>query len=120
MLHGASAGIEPFAEGVAPTAEVEDEDLVRRVELRSHADYLRFYETALKEREQRALTMVESEGRPYVIASRELGTSVDNFKMVICRARKKVRREFDRLMEDVVEKDSGTLEAARPLQAVAC
>lgn len=44
MAAYASAQVEPFAEGVAATEEVDDEDLVRRLEPRSHADYLRFYE----------------------------------------------------------------------------
>lgn len=56
------------------------------------ANYLKAFETRLNEREKRALTLVEVEGVRYRQASEELGIKLENLKMVICRARKKIFR----------------------------
>jgi RNA polymerase sigma-70 factor (ECF subfamily) len=66
--------------------------------------YLRFY-SMLSEREQRALQLVEVEGISYREAARELGIRLENLKMVVFRARRKIhrsmRRVFDGLPPDV-------------------
>lgn len=56
------------------------------------ANYLKAYDSRLNEREKRALTLVEVEGVRYREASEELGIKLENLKMVICRARKKLFR----------------------------
>ena len=65
--------------------------------------YLRFY-TMLSEREQRALHLVEVEERSYREAAAELSIKLENLKMVIFRARRKIhramRRTFDGLPHD--------------------
>ena len=65
--------------------------------------YLRFY-AMLSERERRALFLVEVEDRSYREAALELGIKLENLKMVIFRARKKIhramRRVFDGLSPD--------------------
>ena len=53
--------------------------------------YLRFY-SMLSDRERRALQLVEVEERSYREAAEELGIKLENLKMVICRARKKIFR----------------------------
>jgi len=58
------------------------------------ANYLQAYEKRLNEREQRALTLVEVQGVRYREASAELGIKLENLKMVICRARKKIFRQI--------------------------
>lgn len=56
------------------------------------ANYLNAYELRLNEREKKALTLVEVKGVRYREASAELGIKLENLKMVICRARKKIFR----------------------------
>ncbi len=55
-------------------------------------NYLRAFETRLNERERKALLLVEVEGVRYREASDVLGIKLENLKMVICRARKKIFR----------------------------
>ena len=55
------------------------------------ANYLTAY-GKLSDREQRALRLVEVEGVRYREASERLGIKLENLKMVICRARKKIFR----------------------------
>ncbi|MFT6040234.1 MAG: hypothetical protein ACI9C2_000393, partial [Gammaproteobacteria bacterium] len=66
--------------------------------------YLRFY-SQLSEREQRAIHLVEVEGSSYRDAAVDLGIKLENLKMVIFRARRKIhrsmRRVFDGLPPDV-------------------
>jgi len=52
--------------------------------------YLNAYRMRLTEKEKDALHLVEVCGKPYADAAAELGLKYDNFKMVICRARKKI------------------------------
>ena len=65
--------------------------------------YLRFY-SMLSEREQRALQLVEVQGASYRQAAEELSIKLENLKMVIFRARRKIhramRRVFDGLPHD--------------------
>lgn len=65
--------------------------------------YLAFY-GMLSERERRALQMVEVEEQSYRYAADELGIKLENLKMVVFRARRKIhramRRVFDGLQPD--------------------
>jgi RNA polymerase sigma-70 factor (ECF subfamily) len=60
--------------------------------------YLRFYRM-LSEREQRAIQMVEVEGLSYRDAARALRIKLENLKMVIFRARRKIHRSMRRVFE---------------------
>ncbi len=60
--------------------------------------YLRFY-SMLSQRERRALHLVEVEGHSYRIAAEELGIKLENLKMVIFRARRKIHRAMRRVFE---------------------
>ncbi len=60
--------------------------------------YLRFY-GMLSERERRALQLVECEGQSYRNAAQELGIKLENLKMVIFRARKKIHRSMRRVFD---------------------
>ena len=60
--------------------------------------YLRFY-SMLSERERRALHMIEVEERSYREAADELGIRLENLKMVIFRARRKIHRSMRRVFE---------------------
>jgi RNA polymerase sigma factor (sigma-70 family) len=65
--------------------------------------YLEFY-SMLSERERRALQLVEVAGQSYRVAARDLEIKLENLKMVIFRARRKIhramRRVFDGLPHD--------------------
>jgi RNA polymerase sigma-70 factor (ECF subfamily) len=56
------------------------------------ANYLQVFESRLNEREKKALLLVEVDGVRYREASATLGIKLENLKMVICRARKKIFR----------------------------
>ena len=56
--------------------------------------YLHQYNTLLKSREKEALHKVEVENLPYKTAAIAMGIKPENFKMVICRARKKIFSTF--------------------------
>jgi len=60
--------------------------------------YLRFFQM-LSEREQRAIQMVEVDGLSYRDAARALGIKLENLKMVIFRARRKIHRSMRRVFE---------------------
>jgi RNA polymerase sigma factor (sigma-70 family) len=81
---------------------------------RTYLLYLRLYMAAyeqLSSRERLALEMVEIDGRPYKEAAQALDIRLENLKMVIFRARKKILRTLDRVM--------ASAEAWRPSRAVA-
>ncbi len=61
------------------------------------ANYLKAFDTTLNEREKRALTLVEVDGVRYRDASVTLAIKLENLKMVICRARKKILRAIDQV-----------------------
>lgn len=65
--------------------------------------YRRFYEDVLNEREQRALHLVEIEEKPYKEVAAILDVTVGNLKMIICRARKKIRAGIEALIADLEE-----------------
>jgi RNA polymerase sigma-70 factor (ECF subfamily) len=84
-----------------PVRDVIDDESAqdcRRVYLNYLYLYLRFYRM-LSEREQRAIQMVEVEGRSYRQAADELGIKLENLKMVIFRARRKIHRSMRRVFE---------------------
>ncbi len=60
--------------------------------------YLRFY-SMLSERERRAIHLVEVEGCSYREAASELGIKLENLKMVIFRARRKIHRSMRRVFD---------------------
>lgn len=60
--------------------------------------YLRFY-GMLSERERRALHLVEVEDLSYREAASDLGIKLENLKMVIFRARKKIHRSMRRVFD---------------------
>ncbi|MBK7643196.1 MAG: RNA polymerase sigma factor [Planctomycetes bacterium] len=60
--------------------------------------YLRFY-SMLSERERKALQLVEVEERSYREAAEELGIKLENLKMVIFRARRKIHRSMRRVFD---------------------
>jgi RNA polymerase sigma factor (sigma-70 family) len=60
--------------------------------------YLRFY-SMLSERERRAIHLVEVESASYRDAAAELGIKLENLKMVIFRARRKIHRAMRRVFD---------------------
>lgn len=58
-----------------------------------HAAYLQ-----LSARERKALHMVEIEGKPYKVAAAALDIRLENLKMVVFRARKKILRTLEQTM----------------------
>jgi len=60
--------------------------------------YLRFY-SMLSAREQRALHLVEIDGASYRETADELGIKLENLKMVIFRARRKIHRAMRRVFD---------------------
>lgn len=60
--------------------------------------YLRFY-SMLSERERRAIRLVEVDELSYREAAGELGIKLENLKMVIFRARRKIHRAMRRVFE---------------------
>jgi len=58
------------------------------------ANYQRAFDERLNEREKKALTLVEVKGVRYREASEVLDIKLENLKMVICRARKKIFRQI--------------------------
>ncbi len=71
---------------------------------RTYILYLRMYLAAyeqLSERERTALYMVEVAGEPYKAAAAALEIRLENLKMVIFRARKKILRTLDRVHTSV-------------------
>lgn len=77
----------------APLGEMinsEDIEHLKQLYSLSLMLYLNAYRMCLTEKEKAALHLVEVCGKPYSEAALELGLKYDNFKMVICRARKKI------------------------------
>lgn len=93
---------EPRDTGMVEPARgvIDDESTLEctRVYLNYLYLYLRFYEM-LSEREQRAIQLVEVDGRSYREAAAVLGIKLENLKMVIFRARRKIHRSMRRVFE---------------------
>jgi RNA polymerase sigma-70 factor (ECF subfamily) len=60
--------------------------------------YLKAFDQRLSDREKRALKLVEVEGYRYREAADELGIKLENLKMVICRARKKIFKTMQQMI----------------------
>ncbi|RKY21752.1 MAG: hypothetical protein DRQ55_03145 [Planctomycetota bacterium] len=60
--------------------------------------YLQAFETELKDRDREALRLVEVERLGYREAAERLGIKLENFKMVVCRARKKIHNFMIRVL----------------------
>jgi len=78
--------------------EDESEKECGRVFLTYLHFYLRFYQM-LSDREQLAIHLVEVDGLSYREAARRLGIKLENLKMVIFRARRKIHRSMRRVFE---------------------
>ncbi len=68
--------------------------------------YLEEY-NKLNDREREALYLVEVEGFSYKEVSAEMGIKVENLKMVIFRARKKIIRNMERRLEGAARASAG-------------
>lgn len=60
--------------------------------------YLNLVNNHLSPREKLALQLVEVEDKRYREAAKTLGIKLENFKMVVCRARKKILKHMNRLL----------------------
>ena len=93
---------EPTEQGVMSplggVVERESVEEVNRVYVTYLHLYLRFY-SQLSEREQRAIHLVEVDGASYREAAADLGIKLENLKMVIFRARRKIHRSMRRVFE---------------------
>ncbi len=78
--------------------EQESQAECARVYLTYLQMYLKFY-SMLSAREQRALHRVEIDGASYRETAEELGIKLENLKMVIFRARRKIHRAMQRVFE---------------------
>lgn len=99
---------EPTEENVrSPLGDVVEAESVEECN-RVYVTYLHLYMHffgQLSERERRAITLVEVEDKSYREAAADLGIKLENLKMVIFRARRKIhrsmRRVFDGLSPDL-------------------
>jgi RNA polymerase sigma-70 factor (ECF subfamily) len=88
----------PSASPLSGAIEAESQDECTRVYLTSLHLYLHFY-GMLSERERAALHMVEVEETSYRAAAEALGIKLENLKMVIFRARRKIHRAMRRAFD---------------------
>ncbi len=92
---------QPEERSVTPLRGVIDSESTRecgRVYLTYLHLYLRFY-SMLSPRERLAIHMVEVEGKSYRDAAERLAIKLENLKMVIFRARRKIHRSMRRVFE---------------------
>ncbi|MFT5049433.1 MAG: RNA polymerase sigma factor (sigma-70 family) [Chlamydiales bacterium] len=92
---------QPESMGQTPLSgaiEKESNEECSRVYLAYLQLYLRFY-SMLSERERRALHLVEVDGHSYRAAAADLEIKLENLKMVIFRARRKIHRAMRRVFE---------------------
>ncbi|MHC4845675.1 MAG: RNA polymerase sigma factor [Planctomycetota bacterium] len=83
---------------VQASANAESEIRCRRVYGLVLALYTDIYERDLKPRDQLALQLVEVERLGYREAAEQLGIRLENFKMIVCRARKKIFQSLVRIL----------------------
>ncbi len=88
----------PSASPLSGAIEAESQDECARVYLTYLHLYLHFY-GMLSERERAALHLVEVEESSYRAAAEVLGIKLENLKMVIFRARRKIHRAMKRVFE---------------------
>lgn len=62
--------------------------------------YLNIFNKFLSPRERRVLHLVEVEGMRYREASEIMGIKLENFKMVVCRARKRILKRMNQMLGD--------------------
>jgi len=92
---------QPESSGRTPVGDVlerEQTEQCARVYVTYLQLYLRFY-SMLSDRERRALHLVEVEGASYRAAAANLGIKLENLKMVIFRARRKIHRAMRRVFD---------------------
>lgn len=92
---------QPVAGGATPLTGVLDDEANSQT-ARAYVTYLQLYiefYSMLSERERRALYMVEVEGSSYREAAAELEIKLENLKMVIFRARRKIHRSMRRVFD---------------------
>lgn len=98
--------VEEYEEVLEDSTQIEPSEVMSGAE--DHLEFVRDYllmlacyrqlfDKVINERERRALWMVDIEGRDYRDASRELDVRLGNFKMILCRARRKIRDAFERM-----------------------
>jgi len=69
--------------------------------------YLNIYNSSLTPRERKGLQLVEVDEKRYREASEIMGIKLENFKMVICRARKKILKRMNQMLgEDPCETEA--------------
>lgn len=107
----AGAGATPASDAIESESRLE----CARVYLTYLQLYLEFYRM-LSDREQRALELVEVHGVSYREAAADLGIKLENLKMVIFRARRKIHRSMKRVFEGR-SPDCRPARAPRPPQA---
>jgi RNA polymerase sigma factor (sigma-70 family) len=80
---------------------VEEEDAGRASQMYALCllAYHSVFETHLKEREKRALQLIEVKGLKYRRAAERMGVRLENLKMIVCRARKKLLRAMAEMLE---------------------
>ncbi len=78
--------------------EAESDSSCQRVYLTVLCLYAEIYERDLKSRDRRALQLVEVDRVPYAEAARLMGVRLENFKMIVCRARKKIFQSMVRTL----------------------
>jgi len=89
---------DPCDPAPGPGHRLEQHESIRDVE-RAYGLVLLHYAAAfaaLAPRDQRALTLVEVEGRSYREVGRELGVGLSNTKMIVFRARQRLRARLER------------------------
>ena len=91
----------PDEKGASPSDETEDAESdarCRRVYELVLCLYNDIYERHLKDRDRKALHLVEVQRLPYREAADQLGIRLENFKMIVCRARKKIFQSLVRIL----------------------
>ena len=82
----------------AESENAESDARCQRVYMLVLCLYNDIYERELKDRDRRALHLVEVERLPYREAADQLGIRLENFKMIVCRARKKIFQSLVRIL----------------------
>jgi len=100
--------LDPLAEVVedertrTPITVLADEEETQRA-AQSYAlcllAYRKAFQTALKDREKKALRLIEVRGLKYRDAAEQMDVRLENLKMIVCRARKKLLRSIEELLE---------------------
>lgn len=109
----AEVDLDPLAEVVEDERMAAPDELLSDVEESTRAAqmyalclvaYRAVFESELKEREKKALQLIEVKGLKYRRAAERMGVRLENLKMIVCRARKKLLRAMsDTLMSDALK-----------------